>query len=205
LIITVRAGFQPKQAARQHFDCSWTEIIEQGSMNKDGVPYQRKTLYLFITIPMIGMYIAIAVFLWHVNIPFLLVYGLLFVLVAITQSYVCVYYQCPYIGRFAPCVGGFCLPSSQIARLLKNARRSEGIYNVAVSVALTAFIGIILLPVYFLYRESLAHLLAYVAIVGVYAVMFLGFICPVCGTRHVCPGGQTSEMIMEIIKPSAHS
>jgi hypothetical protein len=169
-------------------------------MREACVPYKRKALYLFITIPMIGMYIAIAAFLWTINFSYFLIYCALFVIVAMTQSYVCIYLQCPYVGKFAPCVGGFCLPSSQIARLFKNAKSSEGIYNVVVTLAFTAFLGIILFPIYFLYIQSVAYLLIYIVIVLAYAVIFLSFICSVCGTREVCPGGQTSTKLVNLFK-----
>jgi hypothetical protein len=169
-------------------------------MKETCVPYQRKSLYLFLTIPMIGMYIAIAVFLWNVDTTYFLIYCGLFVLVAITQSYVCAYFQCPYVGKFAPCVGGFCLPSGQIARLFKNAKRSESLYKIFVSLSFAAFLGIILLPMYFLYAQSVAYFLTYKVIVLLYAGSFLGFICPVCGTRHVCPGGQTSTKLMGMVR-----
>ena len=164
-------------------------------MCEDCVPYSRKWLYLLLTVPMIVMYVAIAVFLWQVSTLFFALYVALFVIVAVGQSYVCVYFQCPYVGRFAPCVGGFCLPASQIARLLKNVKRSEGIYNVAVSVAFAAFAGIIFLPMYFLYRQGVGYLLAYVGIVLAYAAGFLWWICPACATRQVCPGGQVSTRL----------
>jgi hypothetical protein len=169
-------------------------------MNKISVPFQRKSLYLLLTIPMIGMYIGIAVLLWKVSVAFLIVYCALFVFVPIAQSYVCVYFQCPYIGKFAPCVGGFCLPSSQIARWFKSAKRSEWRYNIIVTLAFAAFLGIIALPLYFLFHQSVVLLLIYCVIVAFYGASFLGFICPVCGTRYVCPGGQTSTKLMEIIK-----
>jgi hypothetical protein len=164
-------------------------------MNPDCVPYRRKTLYLLLTIPMIGLYIGIAVLLWQASAIAFVVYCALFVVVAISQSYVCVYWQCPYVGRFAPCVGGFCLPSSQIARLFKNAKRSEGSYNKAVSAAFAGLVGIIVLPIYFLYQQNALYLLAYLGIVLVYAALFLWFICAVCATRHVCPGGQASSRL----------
>ena len=169
-------------------------------MKNNCVPYQRKSLYLILTIPMIGIYIAIAAFLWQVSVVIFAVYCAQFVIVAISQSYVCVYWQCPYIGKFAPCVGGFCLPSSQIARLFKNARRSERTYNIAVALAFAAFFGIIILPIYFLYQQNPDYLLIYLGVALVYAVSFLWLICPVCYTRHVCPGGQTSTKLREIIK-----
>ena len=147
---------------------------------------------------MIALYAGIAVFLWTVNVALLVIYGFLFGLVALFQSYVCVYYQCPYIGKFAPCVGGFCLPSSQIARLFKNVKRSETTYNIVVTLAFLSFIGIVFFPMYFLYQHSINYLLLYVGIVLVYASGFLLYICPVCGTRNVCPGGQTAIKLRKL-------
>jgi hypothetical protein len=144
---------------------------------------------------MIGMYIALGALLFSVSLPFFILYCALFVTVAIAQSYVCAYFQCPYVGKFAPCVGGFCLPSSQIARGFKDVKKSKRTYDIVVNVAFAAFLGIILLPIYFLYQQNPLLLLAYVLIVMSYAVGFLGFICPVCATRHVCPGGQTSTKL----------
>ena len=168
-------------------------------MSENCAPFPRKSLYLLLTLPMIGLYVAIAVLLWRAGIVWFVIYCALFVVVAIAQSYVCVYFQCPYVGRFAPCVGGFCLPSSQIARLFKRARRSERTYNVAVSVAFAAFLAIILFPLYFLFQQGVVYLLAYLGVVLVYAAGFLWWICPVCGTRHVCPGGQASTKLRERI------
>ncbi|MBN1538430.1 MAG: hypothetical protein JW908_16970 [Anaerolineales bacterium] len=168
-------------------------------MDENCVPYQRKALYLLLTIPMIVLYVVIGIFLWQISRVYLAIYGVLFILVVFLQSYVCVYWQCPYVGRFAPCVGGFCLPSSQIARLFKNVKRSERIYNFVVSLAYIAFFGIILFPMYFIFQRSVGYLLIYIGIVLVYAVGFMGYICPVCATRHVCPGGQTSTKLRKMV------
>lgn len=149
---------------------------------------------------MIGVYIAVAVLLWQVSTTFFVVYCALFIIVAVSQSYVCVYWRCPYVGKFAPCVGGFCLPSSQIARLFKHTGRSEKAYNIAVSLAFAAFLGIIVLPIYFLYQLGLVYLLTYLGVVLIYAASFLWLICPVCGTRHVCPGGQTALKLRDMLK-----
>lgn len=161
------------------------------------VPYQRKSLYLVLTIPMIMMYVVIAIFLWQINIVAFAIYVSLFVFVGIFMSYVCVYWKCPYVGKFAPCVGGFCLPSSQIARLFKNAKRSETRYNIFLNLAYVSFFGIILFPMYFLYVQNIIYLLGYVGIVIAYWVVFTLYICPVCGTRHICPGGQLAVKIRE--------
>ena len=96
-------------------------------------------------------------------------------------------------------MGGFCLPSSQLARLFKRAKRTERAYNIVVTLAFAGFLGIIGLPVYFLYQHSIVYLLAYLGIVLIYAACFLWWICPVCGTRHVCPGGQTATKLREML------
>ena len=168
-------------------------------MNGNCVPYQRRALYLALTVPMIAMYVAIAVLLWQVSKASLLIYGALFIIVALGQSYVCVYWQCPYVGKFAPCVGGFCLPSSRIALLFKNAKRTERRYNIAVTSAFAALLGIIVVPLYFLYQLHIAFLLIYLVVVLAYAVAFLWLICPACATRQVCPGGQTSTKLRGMI------
>ncbi|MFO7816208.1 MAG: hypothetical protein ACQES5_08945 [Thermodesulfobacteriota bacterium] len=155
-------------------------------------PYKRKFLYLILTVPMIILYIAIAVFFGQINVVFFAVYVSLFVFVALFMSYVCVYWQCPYVGKLAPCVGGFCLPSSQIARLMNNAKRSKARYNTFLTLAYASFFGIILFPMYFLYVQGIVYLLGYIGIVVVYGLAFTLFICPVCGTRYVCPGGQAA-------------
>lgn len=156
-------------------------------------------MYLSLTVPMIAIYVVIGVFLWQVARPFFVIYIAFFIIVAIAQSYVCAYWNCPYIGRFAPCVGGFCLPSSQIARLFRNARRSERRYNIAVSLAFASFLGIIILPIYFLYQWSIFYMLIYLGVVFAYGISFLWLICPVCQTRHVCPGGQISTKLRDLI------
>jgi hypothetical protein len=156
-------------------------------------------LYLLLTVPMMVMYVAIAAFLWRVNIVAFVAYCAFFPIVAVGQSYVCVYLRCPYVGKFAPCVGGFCLPSSQIARLLKNVKRSERTYNLAVSLASLALLGIVLLPAPFLYGQSVVYLFAYLGIVVAYAASFLWLICPACGIRDVCPGGQASTRLRGLV------
>jgi hypothetical protein len=161
-------------------------------MTEASVPYERKALYLLLTLPMIAMYVAIAVLLWTTHWVYFAVYCGLFVLVAIFQSQVCVHWQCPHVGTFASCVGGFCLPSSQIARLFKRTKRSEKAYPIFLTLAYLCFFGIMLFPIYFIYRQGLFYLLVYLGVVAVYALCFLLYICPACGARHVCPGGQTA-------------
>jgi len=162
------------------------------------VPYQRKALYLALTVPMIALYAVIAVYLWTVSAAACIVYLAFFILVAVSQAYVCVCWDCPYVGRFGPCVGGFCLPSSQIARLFKNVRQTKTAYNIVVTIAFIAFFGIIFWPMYFIYRLGPVYLLLYIGLVMVYTPAFLLSICPVCASRHVCPAGQASTKLRNL-------
>jgi Zn finger protein HypA/HybF involved in hydrogenase expression len=166
------------------------QMDTEAIMIETRVPYERKARYLLLTLPMIAMYVAIAVFLWTTHWVYFVVYCGLFVLVAVFQSQVCVHWQCPHVGSFAPCVGGFCLPSSQIARLFRRTKRSEKMYPVFLTLAYISFFGIILFPIYFIYRQGLVTMLVYLGVVAVYALCFLLFICPACGARQVCPAGQ---------------
>lgn len=177
-------------AATESLDARQTNT--EANMPETSVPYERKALYLLLTIPMIAMYVAIAVFLLTTHWVYFAVYCGLFALVAIFQSQVCVHWQCPHVGSFAPCVGGFCLPSSQIARLFRRTKRSERTYPIFLTLAYLCFFGIILFPIYFIYRQGLVYMLAYLGVVAVYGLCFLLYICPTCGARHVCPGGQTA-------------
>lgn len=145
------------------------------------------------------MYVAIAAFLWQVARPFMVIYIVLFLGVAVSQSYVCAYWQCPYIGGFAPCLGGFCLPSSQLACLFKHAKKSKARYNLALGLASASLLGIILLPIYFLYDWNIVYLLIYLGIVLTYAISFVWLICPLCESRHVCPGGQASIKLRDLL------
>jgi hypothetical protein len=164
-------------------------------MTEKTPPYPRRALYLLLTLPMIALYAVITSFLWRRGIVFALIYIALFIVVAFAQSLVCVYWACPYLGRFGPCVGGFCLPSNIIARLYRGTSISKGVYHVAVTLACLAFGGIFLFPVYFIYQQDIMTLLIYAAITLIYLGSFLGLICPVCATREVCPAGQISTKI----------
>ena len=159
-------------------------------MEQNCKSYPRKILYWILNIPMIIIYLLIALLLWNVNLTTFIVYLSFFVIVAFAQAYVCDYWQCPYVGKFAPCVGGFCLPSSRIAILFRNAKKTKELYTIIALIAFAAFLGIFFLPVYFIYLYCVTYFVLYVAVLIAYGVLFLRFICPVCCTNKVCPGGK---------------
>jgi len=74
---------------------------------------------------------------------------------------------------------------------------SEQRYNIFVTLAFSAFTGIIFLSVYFLMQYIRILILAYLILVLIYAGLFLTFICPVCGTRHIYPGGKTTTILKD--------
>ncbi len=157
-------------------------------------------MYLLLTVPMLMVYGVITAFLGQRGLVYALAYIALFIVVALAQSLVCVYWACPYLRRFDPCVGGFCLPSNMIARLYRGTSISKGVYHVAVTLACLAFGGIFLFPVPFLYRQNIIYLLIYAGVALAYIGGFLGLICPVCATREACPAGQLSIKLKETIK-----
>ena len=166
-------------------------------MEQNCKSYPRKALYTIITLPMIAIYILIVIYLWQSYRIWFFVYLSLFVIVSIGQSYACAYFKCPYVCKFAPCVGGFCLPASRVALLHKGKTITEQQYNIFVTIAFAAFTAIIFLPVYFLSQHSRWTMLGYLIIVLIYAAIFLSSVCTVCGIKHVCPGGKTSTMLRD--------
>ena len=88
-------------------------------MFKSCVPFEKKKLYLVLTIPVVLLFVAVAVYLYRTSIVPFIIYCSLFLLVVMLQSYCCAYQDCPYIGRFCPGIGGVTMISSIIALSLK--------------------------------------------------------------------------------------
>ncbi|MEJ2567609.1 MAG: hypothetical protein P8Z50_01825 [candidate division WOR-3 bacterium] len=164
-------------------------------MYEECVPYKRKKLYLLLTIPIVILYLAIIVYLWQVNKLIFAVYCSLFILVILFQSYCCAYQNCPYMGKFCPGLGGFIIPASIVALLLKKVKKVKVLFDLFASIAFICLLGIILLPVYFIYKLELYLLIFYSVIVITYSILFLLLICPVCAIRDTCPAGKTSSNI----------
>lgn len=166
-------------------------------VDENCVPYRRKSLYLVMTLPFLGVYGVIAFTLGQLSLVYMIIYLVLLALTSLFQSFICVYWDCPYVGRFAPCVAGFCLPASQMARLWKKASLPERVYPLILNMTFMLFLGAILFPVYFLFRIGPVWMLAYLAAAGLYAVGFIRWICPHCATRKICPGGQLAVRLRE--------
>ncbi len=169
-------------------------------MYKDCVPYKRKLLYLSLTIPIIILYLLIIVHLWGVNKLVFTIYCSFFVLAIIFQSYCCAYQSCPYIGKFCPGIGGFIIPASVVALLLKKVKKVKALFDLFASLGFICLLAIILLPVYFIYKLGVNLLVFYAIIVIAYSILFLILICPVCAIRDTCPAGKVSSNIYKFRK-----
>jgi hypothetical protein len=161
------------------------------------VHYKRKGLYLLITIPLFIIYFVIGAYLYSLHVIFLIIYLVFFLLTILLQSYNCLYWKCPHKGTLCPGAGGFCTFSSPIAWILLrlHVKRSRTRYNVLCTLAFINFLGIIVFPVYFLFQLHLFLVLGYFGIIMLYMAGMMFLICPSCGARQACPGGQTSTLL----------
>jgi hypothetical protein len=169
-------------------------------MYKDCIPYKRKLLYLLLTVPIIILYLLIILYLWEINKLVFTIYCSLFILGILFQSYCCAYQSCPYIGKFCPGLGGFIVPASVVALLLKKVKKVKALFDLFASLGFICLLGIIILPVYFIYRLGVNLLIFYSIIVISYNILFLLFICPFCAIRDTCPAGKTSSNICKFKK-----
>ena len=148
---------------------------------------------------MVLMYILIGYYLSTFHILHLVVYSLFMLFTILFQSYACIYWECPHVGTFCPGVGGFCVLSSPLAKLLVRlkVRRTKKMYSIICTLAFITFSGIILYPIYFIARLHILFLLLYVVVLILYFIGMMVLICPYCGSREACPGGQTSTKIIQ--------
>jgi hypothetical protein len=155
-------------------------------------PYQRKSLYLLLSIPLIILYVLVAIFLFQQNITVFIIYLSLFFLTIIIQSYCCEYQSCPYIGKFCPGVGGFLMLASFSALLFKGIKKSKIIFKTFALIGFLCLMTIIILPAFYIFQLGILYLVLYCLIFTAYGMLFLLLICPVCAIRNTCPGGKAS-------------
>ncbi|MBN1695650.1 hypothetical protein JW879_09705 [candidate division WOR-3 bacterium] len=159
---------------------------------------------MLLTIPIIILYLFVIVHLWELNKLIFTIYCSLFVLGILFQSYCCAYQRCPYIGKFCPGLGGFIIPASIVALLLKKVKKVKSLFDLFASLGFLCLLGIIILPIYFIYKLGVNLLIFYSIIVIAYSVLFLVLICPVCAIRDTCPAGKASSNIYKSIKFNDH-
>lgn len=161
------------------------------------VPYRRKGLYFLLTIPILALHVAVTVFLGTVHPVLAAAMVLLYGAMCFFQSYCCAHQDCPYMGGFCPAVEGI-MPAAYIAkwRFRKGVgNRTKRRFEVNATIASLAWLGLIVLPLPWLWGLGLVWSAGYVAIHVVYTVSFGALICPVCAIRRTCPGGRASEAV----------
>ena len=166
-------------------------------MYKDCVPFKKKALYLLLTIPIVLIFIAVAVYLCLTGLIPFIIYCSLFLIVIISQSYCCAYQVCPYIGKFCPGIGGVIIISSIIAILLKKIKKSKKLFDLFATLGFTCLIGITIFPLFYIYKLGIIVLISYIIIAIFYFIVFFALICPVCAIRDTCPGGKVSGKIFK--------
>jgi len=156
------------------------------------VPYPRKGLYLALTVPLLLIMAAVAVYLGTINLLLPAALVLFYLLTSLFQAYCCAYQECPYVGGFCPAVIGI-MPASLLARWLYDSEqlvKSKTKFDRHVALALCSWIGLVLLPLYWLAELGLGVAIGYVLLHVVYTLVFWLTICPVCAIREICPGGK---------------
>ena len=161
------------------------------------VPYHRKTLYLFLTVPFLAILALVAVYLWVFS-PWLtaaMVFSYLWM--SFFQAYCCACQECPYIGRFCPAIAGI-VPASWVAKWIYGNRevvKSKARFEIHAMVATLGWLGWTLVPLWWIGKLHVLLAVAYVAWQVVSYVIFGLTICPACAVRETCPGGKLQNVV----------
>ena len=163
------------------------------------VPFRRKGLYLLLTIPFLLLMAAVFVFLWLYSFLAALVLLGFYLAMCYFQAYCCVYQDCPYTGGFCPAIAGI-MPASPLAKYIyrrKTIIKSSKIFNRRALLATFCWLGMIVLPLYWLFLKSPVLAGAYGLFHAVYFLIFGLTICPVCAIRNTCPGGKLQRLVFK--------
>ena len=168
------------------------------------VPYAGKKLYLALTLPVMILIVLVAVYLWSFSVAVSITFIAFYILANVFQAYCCAYQDCPYIGGFCPAIAGI-IPSSIIAKkfFAKRIRKSKTIFDLCATVAFCCLLGLLVFPLFWLAKASVAFAIAYPVLIIIYVIVFLLQICPVCAIRNTCPGGRL-ERVMRKRKEALH-
>lgn len=118
--------------------------------------------------------ILVLVYLWTINTW--LSFGLLafYLAACYYQSYCCAYQGCPYIGGFCPAVVGI-YPANIIAKFLyehKTVTRLKVRFGVYAILAISEWLGIAILPLYWLWQLGPLFAIGYFASHVIYYLLF---------------------------------
>ena len=156
------------------------------------VPYSKKKTYLILTIPLVGVILVVFAFLFFINPTIGLIYISFWLGANIFQSY----QNCPYTDGFCPAVAGI-IPASRIANLpiIKNMKKTKTRFELFATFGSICLIGLVVFPLFFLIEQEIIYPVIYIALILIYAFLFLWNVCPVCAIRGTCPGGKFSTSL----------
>ncbi len=163
------------------------------------VPYSRRGLYFALTIPLAVIVILVFLYLWSIDIW--LSFGLLtfYLATCYFQSYCCAYQDCPYVGGFCPAIIGI-YPANILAKLLygrKTVTKSKVRFEVYAILATSGWLGVAILPLYWLRQLGLLYAIGYFASHVIYYIIYGLTICPKCAIRETCPGGKFQSVVLK--------
>jgi hypothetical protein len=162
------------------------------------VPYRRKGLYFALTVPLFLILIAVFVYLWTYSFVLSLIFSLFYLIMCYFQAYCCVHQDCPYVGGFCPAVMGI-VPGNIMAKRIyanKNVLKSKRKFELHATIAIFAWLAIMVFPLLWIAKLGMAFSVGYVACHVVYYAVFGLTICPVCAIRNTCPGGKFQAKVL---------
>ncbi len=186
--------------------------VETAKPDMSCYPFRRKKLYLAIVIPYAAVLAAAFFYLlagkgtWELEastrkkgryLPSL-TYLAFYLGMCYFQAYCCASQECPYVGEFCPALAGI-YPANTLARMKygdEGAVKSQGAFKANATAAAFCWGGMMLFPLPWLARRSVAVAAAYVLIHAVYYLLHGLTLCPVCAIRHSCPGGMLQAMLL---------
>ena len=164
------------------------------------VPYQRKWLYLLLTIPFLSLLISVFIYLWTFSFILPIVFLLFYLAMCCFQAYCCAYQDCPYVGEFCPAVIGI-FPANLITGSLYSGKeivKSKKTFDLHATLAIVGWLGLVGFPLNWIAKLDPSLAVGYVISHMVYAVVFGLTICPVCAIRDTCPGGKFHKFVSRL-------
>jgi hypothetical protein len=172
-------------------------MTEETKPDLSCVPYRRKGLYFALTLPIVGLMLAVFVYLWTFSFLLSFVLLLFYGATCYFQAYCCAYQDCPYVGGFCPAIAGI-MPASLLAKLLysrKDLVRSKKRFERSAVVAIFSWLGLIAFPLFWLAKLGPLVVAGYVAFHLIDYAIFVFTICPACAIRDTCPGGKLHRLV----------
>lgn len=173
-------------------------MSDEVKLDMSCVPYRRKRLYFALTIPFLALLILVFLYLWTFNFIFSVVFLAFYLATCYFQTYCCAYQECPYVGGFCPAIAGI-MPASILTKLMYNGKKvvkSRKRFEIYATLASLSWLGLIILPLFWIGKLGIAPAAGYLAFHVAYYLIFGLTICPVCATRHTCPGGKLQSVVL---------